>query len=481
MTARTFVANPFGPAGSRLYKSGDLAKQAEDGTIEFLGRVDHQLKLRGFRIEPGEVEASLLRHPQVREAVVAAREVTPGSTALVAYVIPAAERPSAEELRAQLAAQLPPHLVPGHFVLLDALPLTPNGKLDRAGLPLPQRRPQDAARASAAPRTSLEATIAGAFETVLGLEQIDAEANFFDLGGDSFSAVRAVRHIPGASVALLFQNPAVRSLAAALRQGAKPDPAGRLLRLTPEREQAKHTLVCVPYGGGNAVAYYPLARALSPEFAVYGVTLPGHDLGYDEPFETLEATADACAAQLGRELPGPVVIYGHCIGVALAVELALRLEEAGQPVERVFLGGSYPFPRKSVLGMDLAKVIPERRQSDERLMRYLQSLGGFEEVVDAAELGFIMRAFRNDGAGARRYFTARYQAGRSVRLRAPITFVAGADDPETPRYERRYGEWREYSDSVDLSVVPGGGHYFLKNQAATLAEIIKLRLQQADS
>jgi amino acid adenylation domain-containing protein len=165
LTAERFVPNQFGEAGERLYKTGDLARYRDDGNIEFLGRIDHQVKIRGFRIELGEIEAALCRIPELREAVVLAREDQPGDKRLVAYVVPRkAEGPPNSELRAALARDLPDYMVPAAFVTLDALPLTPNGKIDRKALPAPDIGAQVAHR-YVGPRTPTEETLCRIFST----------------------------------------------------------------------------------------------------------------------------------------------------------------------------------------------------------------------------------------------------------------------------------------------------------------------------
>ncbi|MFB7614057.1 amino acid adenylation domain-containing protein [Kitasatospora sp. NPDC056181] len=190
-TARAFVPDPDGPPGARRYRTGDLVRRRADGALEFLGRLDSQVKVRGFRIEPGETESALLALPGVGQAVVTVR-----GDALVGYVVPAAggAAPVPDALRTGLAATLPPHLVPNALLVLDALPLTPNGKLDRRALPAPESRPELRA-AYLAPRTEAEELVAEVWQEVLGVEQVGALDDFFDLGGHSLLATRVVARI----------------------------------------------------------------------------------------------------------------------------------------------------------------------------------------------------------------------------------------------------------------------------------------------
>ncbi|HEX8696157.1 MAG TPA: amino acid adenylation domain-containing protein, partial [Longimicrobium sp.] len=219
LTAERFVPDPFGAGpGARLYRSGDRVRWRADGQLEFLGRIDEQVKVRGYRIEPGEVESVLLEHPAVREAVVAAREDVPGTKWLVAYVVgEGGAKPDPAALRAHLAERLPDYMVPGALVALEALPLTPNGKVDRRALPAPAR---GAARAGAyvAPRTAAEEVLAGIWSVVLGVERVGAEDNFFELGGHSLIATRVVSRVRGAlgvelPLRAVFEAQTIRALA----------------------------------------------------------------------------------------------------------------------------------------------------------------------------------------------------------------------------------------------------------------------------
>ncbi|HLE85091.1 MAG TPA: amino acid adenylation domain-containing protein, partial [Thermoanaerobaculia bacterium] len=239
-TAGAFVPDPAGEErggrqllsgaapGARLYRTGDLARWLPDGRLEFLGRIDNQVQVRGFRVELGEIEAVLAAHPAVREAVVLARTPPAGGEArLIAYPVPAdGEASDPEELRAWLARRLPDYMVPRHFVPIPEVPLTPNGKIDRAALPEPDAGPGPG-EAHVPPRTPLEELVAGVWAEVLGVERVGATDDFFHLGGHSLLATRVLSRLRDAlgvevPLAALFEAPTVAGLAAAVEGGARP-------------------------------------------------------------------------------------------------------------------------------------------------------------------------------------------------------------------------------------------------------------------
>ncbi|HVQ93839.1 MAG TPA: amino acid adenylation domain-containing protein, partial [Mycobacteriales bacterium] len=223
-TAERFVANPHSITGERMYRTGDLVRWRPDGTLDFLGRADHQIKIRGFRIEPAEIATTLSSHPQVAQAAVIVREDTPGDKQLTAYAVPTPEAGAVDPdaLRRHVADLLPTHLVPAAIVLLDALPLTPTGKLDRAALPAPARQ----AGAARGPRTPREEILCGLFAELLGLPQVGIDDDFFALGGHSLLAARLINRIRttlGADVTIqtLFQHPTIAGIAARLVDGGR--------------------------------------------------------------------------------------------------------------------------------------------------------------------------------------------------------------------------------------------------------------------
>jgi amino acid adenylation domain-containing protein len=227
LTADRFVSHP---ELGRLYRTGDVGRWLADGTLEYLGRTDHQVKLRGVRIELGEVEAALAQHPSVREAVAVAREDSSGDQRLVAYVVPGTAV-SAEELRDFLRGKLPEQAVPSAFVVLDSLPLSPNGKVDRKTLPAPERARPEREGAYVAPRGSVEETVARVWAEVLGVERVGAQDNFFDLGGHSLIATQVLSRLRQAfpvnlPLRRLFEEPTVANMARAITESQEQSSRG---------------------------------------------------------------------------------------------------------------------------------------------------------------------------------------------------------------------------------------------------------------
>lgn len=228
LTAERFVANPYGPAGSRMYRTGDVVRWRQDKTLEFVGRADNQVKLRGFRIELGEIESVLAAQAGVSTAIVTLREDRPGDKRLIAYLV---RREGAEidvaAVRAAAAQQLPEHMVPAGFVLLDTLPLTPNGKLDRAALPAPDLAALAPTRPARAPATPTETRLCQLCAQVLGRDAVDdADANFFEIGGHSLLAIQLGRRIrdeirPDFPIAGVYTTPVLSEMAKML-DGSAP-------------------------------------------------------------------------------------------------------------------------------------------------------------------------------------------------------------------------------------------------------------------
>ncbi|MFE7529815.1 amino acid adenylation domain-containing protein [Kitasatospora sp. NPDC057542] len=343
LTAQRFVADPLGTPGERMYRTGDLVRWSAGGELEFMGRADHQVKIRGHRIEPGEVQAVLEQHALVHQAFALAREDRPGDTRLVAYVVPVSgAAPEPAELRRHAVEQLPDYMVPSAFVCLAELPVTPNGKIDRKALPTPEPA---ATRLGAAPRTPQEELLCGLFCELLDLPQVGVEDSFFDLGGHSMLAMRLlsrIRTVLGLDVTVrsLFQAPTVAGILAA--SGARDDGEdfGVLLPLRPGADSPP--LFCVHPATGLAWTYAGLAAHLPPTVPLYGLQAPGLAEGASRPADLAELTDRMLAEIRGVQPEGPYRLLGWSLGGNIAQALAARLEGEGHRVDLLVLVDAYP-------------------------------------------------------------------------------------------------------------------------------------------
>jgi amino acid adenylation domain-containing protein len=410
LTAERFLKDPFTPeTGVRMYRTGDLGRWQADGNIEFLGRNDFQVKIRGFRIELGEIEARLAEHPAVREAVVIAREDTPGDKRLVAYYASLETGDigdqqggetqetalGAEQLRAHLAARLPEYMVPAAYVRLQSLPLTSNGKLDRNALTAPE---QDAyaVRGYEPPQGGTETRLAQIWAEVLQLDKVGRHDNFFELGGHSLLAVTLVNVLQQAGMKIsttdVFKHPTIESMVTriGLRSALPLPDAAILLR----GGSTEHPLFLAHDGTGELLYIPALAPYIDEEIPVYG--LPASPVGETE-LKTVEEMATRMVQMIRSVQPvGPFRIGGWSFGGMLAYEIAVQLIAAGQHID--FLGmldTSYPpgisnFPKplahfddKEQLLLFIQEVSnPEDElKAESAAIRSISSTMGFEELV----------------------------------------------------------------------------------------------------
>ncbi|HVR96706.1 MAG TPA: amino acid adenylation domain-containing protein [Thermoanaerobaculia bacterium] len=532
LTAERFVPDPQAAApGSRLYRTGDLARHRPDGALEFLGRLDHQVKVRGVRIELEEVEAALRRHPAVREAVVAAvagREEA-GEPLLVAYVVPAAEAPEAAALRALAETRLPSSMVPSRFVFLESLPLTPSGKVDRRALPDPG---DGTARSDlVAPRDALELELARLWEEVLGLRPVGVRDDFFTLGGHSLAAVRVLARIRrrfGSRLTLesLLELRTVERLADALRAS----PAARRSPLVELQAGGGETaLFCVHPIGGNVLCYTDLARHLGPDQPFYALQDLAFDLADGEvPFTSVEGLAASYVAAIREIWPrGPYPLAGYSFGAVIAFEMARQLRSQGCEVPLLVLLDSQP-----TTGIRDVLELEDRMGIDEgiRLILDLEQRAGragaslgvpLEEIWELnpeERFSFVFEQARRQSLvpaeialpEAQKYaqllsrrrealkrYTPEPYPGRTVLLRTAAPDAEAIDsqgletvlDPELfAELQRRllhlarqpaYG-WDELAASIEVHTVPGNHHtVILEPNVKAVAEQIRLCLADA--
>ena len=488
-TAERFIRGFFDdPPEVRLYRTGDRARYRADGSLEYLGREDHQIKLRGFRIEPAEVETALRTHPAVREAIVVARAEGAADSRLVAYVEPTGETtPEPAALRDVVRARLPPYMVPSDILVLDAFPLTPNGKIDRAQLPAPGGSVAPGS-SFVAPRDPLELQLVGVWERVLARKPVGVTDSFFDLGGHSLLAVRLFAEIEALTkrrlpLASLFQAPTVESLADSLRREGWTAPWRSLVAIRPGG--SRRPLFCVHPHGGEVLCYRGLARHLGEDQPVYGLQAQGLD-GAQLPFCRVEELATQYLEEICTIQPqGPYQLAGYCFGGTVAFEMARQLASRGERVAVLALietfAPSYLMRIRRTL-FRLAERIDQEfralpplgsrallthlgRKANRALGRIGQPIEHHAQATAALEVAHL---------AARRRYLPRPYPGRLILFRPPLPGRTGDSDPALG--------WRSVAvGGVDIQEIPGSHVPILSEpRVQILAHRLRLRIQAVD-
>lgn len=334
LTAKVFLSNPFGEG--RLYKTGDLARYREDGAIEYLGRIDQQVKLRGQRVELGEIEAVLKKHEAVRDCVVLTRqEGGEAHKRLVAYVV--ANDLSLQDLRRHAQQMLPDYMVPSAVVFLRELPLTASGKLDRRALPEPALQGE---AVSVPPRDTLETQLVAIWEKALRLKPIGITDNFFELGGNSLLAVRIFAEIERTlgkrlPLAALFEMPTIEALAPRVRQATRPEDWRPLVAI--QLHGTRPPFFAIHGRDGNVLLFQKFSQLLSKEQPFYGLQAQGLD-GRPIVRTSVEAMAAYYLEEMRKVQPqGPYLLGGYSFGGLAAYEIARHLRAAGEEVALLVL------------------------------------------------------------------------------------------------------------------------------------------------
>ncbi|MFM1722353.1 amino acid adenylation domain-containing protein [Rhodococcus sp. PAM 2766] len=393
-TSERFVANPFGPSGSRLYRTGDLVRRAGSCGIQYVGRTDFQIKIRGLRIEIGDVDAALTAHPDVEFAASLGHEAPTGETVLVSYVRLAADSAvDAATLKKFAAASLPAYMVPSAVTVLDDVPMNSNGKLDRTALPDPVFATVD----YRPPETEVEAVLVDVFADVLGTDRVGVDDSFFELGGNSLSAVRVVAEVQarlGRALPLqwVVTDPTPAAIAARL-DGGVPAPADVLVRMRPG--DGAEPLVCVHPAIGLTWCYAGLLPYLSPDRPVYGIQSPGLTDGADAP-ATMRELAHRYVDRIRQVQPhGPYHLLGYSVGGAIAHAMAVRLRRLGEEVGTLVM-----------LDTQTGESVPESAPAPTLGMLFAEFAGVDESSIDGDLTAEDAARLLHDGDGPYAALTA---------------------------------------------------------------------------
>ena len=370
LTREKFVANPY-KVGERLYRTGDIGRYLADGNIEYVGRVDHQVKIRGNRVELGEVEVVLSQYEGIGEAVVVAKADSSGDNYLAAYIVPKGETSlTITELRGYLKQKLADYMIPTAFVMLDELPLTPNGKVNRRALPAPESVRPDSQEVYIAPRDELELQLTKVWESVLNVRPIGIRDDFFDLGGHSLLAVRLFARLEkvfgkNLPLATLFQAPTIEQLVRVVRDEGWRAPWASLVPIQPQG--SKPPFFCVHAVGGNVLSLRDLARHLGEDQPFYALQSQGLN-GKEHPPTRVEDMAAYYIEEMRTVQPeGPYYLGGQSSGGLIALEIAQQLQSQGERVATLILIDTYdPSNRK------LLVRIPFRNRVAFHLRAFLQ-------------------------------------------------------------------------------------------------------------
>lgn len=473
---KRFRPNPFRQdSNDLLYYTGDLGCYQPDGSLVILGRLDDQVKVRGVRVELGEIIATLAQHPALQACTVIAQKDAQGQNDLVAYVVPkAGHMPGVSDLRAYLAQKLMPAMVPGAFVTLDQLPLLPTGKVDRRQLPRPELSRVIVESDFVAPRTPTEEILAKIWLNLLGLEQVGVQDNFFELGGHSLLALQLLSQIEQTtgrkvSLALLFQAPTIAQLARTLDSQQLIDPATSLIAM--RSGGTKPPVFCLPGNLGNVFTdLSDLVRYLHPDHPCYGL-----QDGPDNPAK-IEDLAAHYLAEVRRVQPqGPYFLLGICSGGMVAFEMAQQLYAQAQAVALLALvEPSLLFPSKMKGYLSIARFVVNRVLN--RLTDYEGSLSQLRFVEQRNYVQLKQKLIANTVAA--RSYEVRLYPGRLD------LFLTG----ETMKTPNNYRDtWQHWAAETVLHELPGNHQTitgtYLKVEAAhmkVLAEKLNKRLDELD-
>jgi amino acid adenylation domain-containing protein len=501
LTQERFIDNPF-ILGDKLYKTGDLVRYLQDGNLEYWGRQDEQVKIRGCRVELGEIATVIAQHPDVQESVVIASDDAQENPRLIAYVV-TDKQDITTELLSYLQQKLPNYMVPSTFIGLDKLPFTPNGKVDKRALPNSEIIQSNTNKFFISPRNFTELALAKAWENLLNTTSIGITDNFFDLGGHSFLAVRLMAQIydkfeHNLPLSTLFENPTIEKLAAIVSQPSRKGSNSHLVAINSSGD--KIPFFCIHGAGGNISPYFKLSRILGEEYPFYGLE---HGPDPEQPkIISVEETASRYLQEIRKVQPnGPYLLGGHCYGGVLAFEMAQQLQKQGQTVGLVAIIDAI-LPETTIestddddakfllriaeeikTGNDIDFSVPFEELRDLSLDEQLNLLNKKANFIfsDAELKDFLghYQLFKANVQATRDYVPQLYPHSLTV-FRAQEEIIHDFDNPEWSTDDLFLG-WNKYSSESTQVVEVPGNHFsiLLEPHLHELAKQLRICIDNA--
>ncbi|MBQ4862224.1 amino acid adenylation domain-containing protein [Pseudoalteromonas sp. MMG013] len=480
-TAAAFMTSPFvDHYKQRLYKTGDIGRYAKDGTIEFFGRKDKQVKIHGYRIELEEIEKHLKLLSGIKNAVVLDVNQPEKGTILVAH-LESNEELDNKAILSQLRRVLPFYMIPNVVMTHKQLPLNKSGKLDRPKL-LAMDISLVMSDSKVKPSTPTQIKLAEVWQEVLKEQELGVNDNYFALGGDSFKAIQiAAKFGGGLSVVNIYDYPTIESLAEFVDENSDKLAQQTLQKLTKYTNKPKLTVIGISNSGGDAISFKDVASALDNkevDIELYGLRLP-RDKAPDDAamMEAINSLTEQAVEFVKEHINTPILVFGQCNGSAMAISITYALQNANLPITGLMVGGA----------LQRVKMTPRDTRSDTEVVDFLNSMGA-PLPEDPAELNFFLKDFKYDTYLAQVFYNNQLVAirnGQLSKLPLPLYCVTGTHDHLTKGYQHKFKHWLQISAEVMLVEYPDVGHYLLRDcpdeLASTICQIYSETLRASDS
>ncbi|MFK8104812.1 MAG: amino acid adenylation domain-containing protein [Saprospiraceae bacterium] len=457
-----FSENPF-KIDESVYKTGDLVRLLENGDLEYLGRKDSQVEIRGHRIQLEEIVFAMERLPNIDQCVVFLNKDKTGSKYLTACFV-SQKTQDKKAIRDLLKVSLPTYMMPAAFVQVKGIPVNINTKVDLNALKKIVGLSK-VKKEYVSPRTELEKSMVLLWQKVLGLNQVGIDDNFFEIGGDSIKSI-LISKVGDISIDLkqIHDNPTIRALSEALAEDEKEEKDEILFEYSFHGKERKN-IILIPYAGAVNTSYYSLAKKLGEHMNVYILNYPWSNLSKNKDLDGLTLIKDKFLAEANEKIKGDVMFYGHCAGSTVAIYLASKIK-SDIKVSKFFIGAS-------LLGFEEKYEDPELMHADVSDKEVIELFNDWGlDLSGMKDIGKLVRSFKHDVGISMLAANELIDMKTAAKLDASLITIFGENDSLTEGYKKEYKKWSRFFTDVSLHTIAEGGHYFVNKQPEKLAKII---------